>query len=61
MEAEIILAYDNNEEFKELFLGYTDLLIENHPDFAKYLELQNYESELKHLADKYRLPNQIPQ
>lgn len=56
MEAEIILAYDYSEEVKKIFSEYTDLLIENDPDFAKYLELQNYESELEHLTDKYRLP-----
>lgn len=61
MEAEIILAYDYNKEVKELFLEYTDLLIENDPDFAKYLELRNYKSELEHLTDKYRLPNRILQ
>ncbi|WP_459481388.1 GNAT family N-acetyltransferase [Clostridium saccharoperbutylacetonicum] len=56
MEMEIKLAYENKMEIKELFLEYTEMLVENDPDFAKYLEVQNYDSELEHLADKYGLP-----
>jgi ribosomal protein S18 acetylase RimI-like enzyme len=57
MEIEIKLAYDNNREIKELFLEYTEMLVKNDSNFAKYLELQNYDSELEHLADKYGLPD----
>ena len=57
MEIEIKLAYENNREIKELFLEYTEMLLKNDSDFAKYLELQNYDSELQHLSDKYGLPN----
>lgn len=57
MEMEIKLAYQNNREIKELFLEYTEMLVENDANFAKYLELQNYDSELEHLADKYGLPD----
>lgn len=56
MKTEIKLAYDNNKEIKELFLEYTKMLVENDPSFEKYLELQNYDSELQHLGDKYGLP-----
>lgn len=56
MEMEIKLAYENKMEIKELFLEYTKMLVENDPDFTKYLEVQNYDSELEHLADKYGLP-----
>lgn len=56
MEMEIKLAYENKMEIKELFLEYTEMLVENDPDFIKYLEVQNYDSELEHLADKYGLP-----
>jgi ribosomal protein S18 acetylase RimI-like enzyme len=56
MDMEIKLAYENKIEIKELFLEYTEMLVENDPDFAKYLEVQNYNSELEHLADKYGLP-----
>lgn len=57
METEIKLAYDNSKEIKELFLEYTEMLVENDSNFAKYLEVQNYDSELEHLADKYGLPD----
>ncbi|WP_244834183.1 GNAT family N-acetyltransferase [Clostridium sp. BJN0001] len=57
MEIEIKLAYENNREIKELFLEYIEMLLKNDSDFAKYLELQNYDSELQHLSDKYGLPN----
>ena len=54
---EVTLAYDYSEEIKKLFLEYTEMLVENDPEFAKYLELQNYNSELEHLDDKYGLPD----
>lgn len=57
MEIEIKLAYENNREIKELFLEYTEMLVENDSNFEKYLELQNYDSELEHLKDKYGLPD----
>lgn len=57
MELEIRLAYDNNREIKKLFLEYTEMLVKNDSSFAKYLELQNYDSELEHLKDKYGLPD----
>jgi N-acetylglutamate synthase and related acetyltransferases len=57
MELEIKLAYENKREIKELFLEYTEMLVKNDSDFAKYLELQNYDSELEHLEDKYGLPD----
>jgi GNAT superfamily N-acetyltransferase len=57
MEIEIKLAYDSDHEIKELFLEYTEMLVENDPGFAKYLELQNYDSELEYLTEKYGLPD----
>ncbi|EXG87034.1 acetyltransferase, N-acetylglutamate synthase [Clostridium sp. ASBs410] len=57
MKIEITVAYDNIREIKELFLEYTHMLVENDPDFAEYLKIQNYDSELDHLADKYARPN----
>jgi N-acetylglutamate synthase and related acetyltransferases len=57
MEMEIKLAYENNKEIKELFLEYTEMLVKNDENFKKYLELQNYDSELEHLSDKYGLPD----
>ncbi|EKQ56068.1 MULTISPECIES: GNAT family N-acetyltransferase [unclassified Clostridium] len=56
MQIEIKLAYDNNKEIKELFFEYTEMLVKNNPNVAKYLKLQNYDSEVEHLTDKYGLP-----
>lgn len=42
MRMEIKLAYDYGEEIKKLFLEYANMLVENDPEFKKYLELQNY-------------------
>jgi ribosomal protein S18 acetylase RimI-like enzyme len=56
MKTEIKLAYDNIRDVKELFLEYTEMLVKNDHNFAKYLEVQNYDSELEHLTDKYGLP-----
>jgi GNAT superfamily N-acetyltransferase len=56
MGMEIILGYEYSSEIKELFLEYTEMLVKNDGNFARYLEVQNYDSELEHLADKYGLP-----
>ena len=57
MSIELKLAYDYKEEVKELFEEYTNILIESDKEFAKYLKIQNYDSEVNHLEDKYGLPN----
>ena len=56
MSVKILLAYDFPEEIKLLFSEYTDILIEGDPSFKEYLEIQNYDDELKHLEKKYGLP-----
>ncbi|URZ08077.1 hypothetical protein CLROS_034430 [Clostridium felsineum] len=56
IEIEIKFAYDEKEEIGRLFSEYTQMLIENDSSFEKYLELQNYDSELEHLEEKYGLP-----
>ena len=56
MGIEIKLAYDSNREIKELFSEYIEMLVKNDQNFSKYLDLQNYDSELVHLADIYGLP-----
>lgn len=53
---EIEYGYDYSEEIKKLFLEYTDVLVENDSNFAEYLEVQSYDSELQHLDYKYGLP-----
>ncbi len=52
----IILAYDRPDSVRELFLEYTNLLIEGDPNFIVYLELQNYDDEISNLEKKYGLP-----
>ena len=56
MSIKILAAYDFPEEIKLLFSEYTDILIEGDPSFKEYLEIQNYDDELKHLEKKYGLP-----
>ena len=56
MSVKILPAYDFPEEIKLLFSEYTDILIEGDPSFKEYLEIQNYDDELKHLEKKYGLP-----
>ena len=56
MSIKILPAYDFPEEIKLLFSEYTDILIEGDPSFKEYLEIQNYDDELKHLEKKYGLP-----
>jgi len=56
MNIKILPAYDFPEEIKLLFSEYTDILIEGDPSFKEYLEIQNYDDELKHLEKKYGLP-----
>lgn len=56
MNLKIELAYDRKSDIKKLFLEYTQLLIENDKNFAKYLSIQNYDKELNHLDKKYGLP-----
>ena len=56
MSVKILPAYDFSQEIKLLFSEYTDILIEGDPSFKEYLEIQNYDDELKHLEKKYGLP-----
>lgn len=50
-EMEIEYGYDYSEEIKKLFVEYTDVLVENDSNFAEYLELQSYDSELQNLEE----------
>ena len=56
MSLEIISAYDKQDEVRVLFKEYTDYLVENDKKFAEYLEIQNYDDELKDLSVKYGRP-----
>lgn len=53
----LVYAYDYPKEVYDLFTEYTSMLIEGEESFKKYLEIQNYEKELKNLNIKYALPN----
>ena len=53
----IVPAYEHSVEVGKLFKEYTDLLIANDASFAEYLAIQNYDEELKHLEDKYGMPD----
>ncbi|MBO5556288.1 MAG: GNAT family N-acetyltransferase [Oscillospiraceae bacterium] len=55
-EVELVPAFDHPEEVGALFQEYTDMLIEGDPGFRQYLDIQNYEDELRHLDHKYGPP-----
>lgn len=55
-EIQIIPAYDFPQEVNTLFSEYTQMLVDNDPAFGEYLAIQNYEEELKHLREKYGMP-----
>lgn len=52
MELRIEPAYDNAQAVETLFSEYTDMLIEGDSTFREYLNLQNYDEEVKHLEQK---------
>lgn len=56
MNIKLVYAYDYPKEVYELFSEYTNMLIEGELDFKNYLDLQNYDAELKNLNLKYGLP-----
>ena len=47
---------DYPREIGGLFREYTDMLVAGDPKFGYYLELQNYDEELRHLEGKYGPP-----
>lgn len=53
----IVYAYNWAEEVSKLFTEYTAMLIEKDSSFQKYLDIQNYSEEMKHLENKYGLPD----
>ena len=57
METKLLLAYDRPAEIGALFSEYTRMLVTQDPAFAAYLELQDYDEELRHLEGKYGLPD----
>lgn len=57
MSIQVIPACDHPEEVGVLFSEYTDMLVAGDPSFQKYLEIQHYSEELRHLDAKYGPPN----
>ena len=57
MSIQIISAYNQPEKVGTLFSEYTDMLIEGDPSFQKYLDIQHYDEELRHLETKYGTPD----
>ena len=57
MEPKLVLAYDRPADIGTLFSEYTQMLVTKDPAFAAYLELQNYDEELRNLEGKYGLPD----
>ena len=53
----IIPAYGETEGIRKLFTEYTQMLVDNDPVFASYLELQNFDDELNDLEKKYGAPD----
>ena len=56
MDVNIVFGYDFPQEVREIFVEYTDMLIENDSTFKEYLDRQNYDDELENLEEKYGLP-----
>lgn len=56
MEWSILPGYAREEEIRELFTEYTDMVLAGDPAFAGYLARQHYEDELAHPARKYAPP-----
>lgn len=56
MSIEIVQGYEHPQEIGMLFSEYTNMLIENDSSFRKYLDIQHYDEEIKHLETKYGLP-----
>lgn len=56
MEIIIKPAYEHPKEVGILFAEYTDMLIAGDRTFQQYLDLQNYDEELRHLEQKYGRP-----
>lgn len=56
MSIKIIPAYDYPHEVGVLFSEYIDMLLADDSSFQKYLDIQHYDEEIKHLDAKYGMP-----
>lgn len=57
MHIHILPAYDRPDEVRALFSEYTQMLAANDPSIQKYLAIQHYDAEIKHLKAKYGMPD----
>lgn len=57
MHIELMPAFGHPQEVAALFGEYTDMLVASDPAFQKYLDLQHYGEELRHLDEKYGPPD----
>ena len=57
MSFKIVEGYDYPDEIVGLFSEYTEMLAENDPEFRIYLDIQNYDDEIKDLKKKYGPPH----
>jgi len=56
MKLKITDGYNYHKEISGLFNEYTNMLIEGDERFKKYLDMQNYDDEIKDLTQKYGKP-----
>ena len=56
MNINILSGCSYPEEIAPLFSEYTQHLMDNSPEIAEYLSMQNYDEEVKHLEHKYAEP-----
>lgn len=53
---EFVNGLEHPAEIGELFREYTEMLVEGDPKFQIYLDMQDYDEELRHLESKYGPP-----
>ncbi|SJZ89427.1 GNAT family N-acetyltransferase [Anaerorhabdus furcosa] len=56
MQYEIKEGMNYLQEVRELFIEYTQMLLDNDPDFKVYLTLQSFDKELEEIESKYGKP-----
>ena len=56
MHIELVPGTECPEEIRSLFTEYTRMLVSECPGFARYLEMQDFDSELLNLDKKYSPP-----
>jgi len=57
MSIKILPAYNLLNEISTLFTEYTGMIINQQPDYKEYLDLQNYDEEVKDASIKYAQPH----